>query len=154
MSKFKLPKMQCDDGCGGCCGVVPVTEKEFEVVIKYILENEITPIDNGVNCPLYMNGKCSIYPVRPLLCKLFGHTDAMKCPRGYNVNVPPRKLRKLIEKQGQCKKVLHQILIAEGIRNDINHIIGAVGGYIEKEDEKVKDVATVVTMAGVLNAKK
>jgi len=164
MSKFKLPKMQCDNGCGGCCGVVPVTNKEFEVILEYVLEKEIVPVDNGVTCPLYTDGKCSVYTVRPLLCKLFGHNEAMKCPRGYNVNVPSRKLRKMMEKQGKCEKVLHQILVAAGVRENIDHILGAVGGYIDKEEEEedkqeanenLSNLAlTVATVGQLRNAKK
>jgi hypothetical protein len=33
MKKLKvLPSMQCDTGCGECCGIVPVTVTEFATI--------------------------------------------------------------------------------------------------------------------------
>ena len=69
-----LPPMRCDEGCGACCGVAPATETEYRRVERYIEEEGITPVADGdeLTCPFYQQGRCVVYPVRPLICKLFG----------------------------------------------------------------------------------
>jgi len=107
---FKLPKMKCDSGCGECCGIAPTTDKEFRRVEAFIQEHGVEVVDQGVTCPFYQGGKCVIYPVRPLACKLFGHALKLVCPRGYNTNIPERKVRRAIERGGRASRVLHELL--------------------------------------------
>lgn len=114
MRKLKvLPSMQCDDGCGACCGIIPVTETEFQRVSRYIKEHNITPVEyrDGA-CPLYQGGKCSIYPARPLICKLFGHSadPLMQCVKGYNVNIPEREVVRMALGNGMATRTLHGLL--------------------------------------------
>ena len=105
--------MRCDEGCGDCCGLIPCTETEFKRVERYVKEKGITPIEhtNGT-CPLYQDGKCSVYPVRPLICKLFGHSEAelMQCTRGYNVNIPEREVHRMIAANGLATRTLHDLI--------------------------------------------
>lgn len=87
--KKKLPiitSMKCDDHCGDCCGIVPCSESEFKRIQAYIAEHKIVPVEQGVTCPLYIRGKCSVYEVRPMICQIFGHTPKLKCSHGYNVD--------------------------------------------------------------------
>jgi Fe-S-cluster containining protein len=107
---FKLPTMKCDSGCGECCGLAPTTEAEFRRVEAFIQEHGIQPINQGITCPFYQEGRCAIYPVRPLSCQLFGHSEKMVCPRGYNTNIPERKLRRAALRNGSASKVLHEVL--------------------------------------------
>lgn len=104
--------MQCDTGCGECCGVVPATETEFRAVERFIAEQGITPAAHtDGTCPFYQNGGCRIYPVRPLVCRLFGHAadPLMTCPRGYNVNVPERDVVRMLRANGKTTHVLHEL---------------------------------------------
>jgi len=72
--------------CGGCCGPVPVSPPERKKIIDFCNRNkiEIPPYDEknkllttgkGMKCPFFsvLEKKCEIYPVRPLLCRMFGH---------------------------------------------------------------------------------
>lgn len=102
--------MQCDPGCGLCCGIAPATEEELSRIKSYVKLKGITPVDQGITCPVYLNGTCAVYPVRPLACKLFGHTARMACPHGYNVNMPEREVLKLIKRNGKAKRKVHDIL--------------------------------------------
>jgi len=107
-----IPPMRCDVGCGECCGVVPATEKEFRAVQQFIAEHDIVPAPSlDGTCPLYQNGTCSVYPVRPLICRLFGHAadPDMTCPRGYNVNVPEREIVQRLRDNGRTTHVLHEL---------------------------------------------
>lgn len=81
-----LPAMRCDDGCGACCGPAPCSPRELEVVRAYVAQHHVEPRRQGITCPLYLGGRCSVYPARPLVCQLFGHVPELKCERGYNAN--------------------------------------------------------------------
>lgn len=108
-----IPSMRCDEHCGECCGLIPVTETEFRRVERYIAEHNIVPVEypDGT-CPLYQHGTCSIYPVRPLVCQLYGHSadPRMTCPRGYNVNLPERDVVRMVSANGRTTRVLHELL--------------------------------------------
>jgi Fe-S-cluster containining protein len=92
-----LPEMRCDDNCGLCCGITFASEKEYQKIKDYMKEHNVFPERNhGLTCCLYQNGRCAVYPVRPLLCRVFGHTEQLFCPKGYNVNVPDKVIRKLL----------------------------------------------------------
>lgn len=64
--------------CGECCtNFLPVTQKEIEIIQKYVIANKIRPqkqmlvMQNRLTCPYYNGKKCLIYEVRPLVCKEF-----------------------------------------------------------------------------------
>ena len=71
--------------CGGCCGPVPVTAKERDIILLYMKNNNINPVKKSeLYCKfLDDNKKCSIYPARPSVCKLFGKYINLRCPN-YN----------------------------------------------------------------------
>jgi Fe-S-cluster containining protein len=108
-----IPSMQCDEHCGECCGLVPVTETEFRRVERFIDENGIEAVHypDGT-CPFFQKGTCAIYPVRPLVCQLYGHSadPLMTCPRGYNVNLPERQVVRMITANGKTTHVLHELV--------------------------------------------
>ncbi len=83
----QLPSMRCDDGCGLCCGVIVVRSQEFRRIEGLVRVRGLEPRRQGTRCPLYIEGKCSIYEGRPAVCRLFGHVERLNCPRGYNVNI-------------------------------------------------------------------
>ena len=60
--------------CGKCCNIIVVamTLDEAHAIADYIKENDIQPKDNGLFiCPLLQeDGKCSVYPVRSMTCRL------------------------------------------------------------------------------------
>ena len=86
---IKLPIMQCDAGCGECCGPVMCSHSEFDRIDAYAKANGIEPKRQGTRCPFYQDGTCKVYDVRPFICRLFGHCGDMVCCKGYNVNIPP-----------------------------------------------------------------
>ena len=124
MKKLKvIPSMHCDAGCGECCGVVPATETEFRRIEQFIAEHDIAPAPSyDGTCPFYQNGGCAIYAVRPLICRLYGHSadPLMTCPRGYNVNVAEEEVVRRLRANGRTTHVLHEL--APNWK-DIEHLI-------------------------------
>ncbi|GIW21582.1 MAG: hypothetical protein KatS3mg068_0589 [Candidatus Sericytochromatia bacterium] len=48
-----------------------------------------------IECPLLFNGKCSIYEVRPLICRLFGYTYTNKKTKKTNILTCQEQVYKL-----------------------------------------------------------
>jgi hypothetical protein len=91
-------------GCGECylrCSAgVQMTRPEVDAVNAHIAGmadpvgiSQITAQDKSVDlgdgvtvelCRYYdmVNGGCSVYPARPLVCRLLGHVEWMPCPIG------------------------------------------------------------------------
>ena len=111
-----LPIMQCDNGCGACCGFAPCNEEEFQRIKTYCADNDIVPKRQGDTCPLYQNGKCQVYHVRPFVCRLFGHSERLTCCKGYNTNLPEKRLRRIDAdylKQGHPNRSTHDLCFTE-----------------------------------------
>lgn len=80
-----LPSIDCQRKCHTHCGpVIPQRiEKRnvlettgFEFRQPWIGINELT-------CPqLTQDGLCSVYEARPAICRIWGLTEALKCPYG------------------------------------------------------------------------
>lgn len=72
-------------GCGNCCSnLLPMSQKEIDVIHKYIKKNDIKECKHliplarqmmDLTCPFLDTGKskdkCHIYPVRPMICRKF-----------------------------------------------------------------------------------
>lgn len=72
-------------GCGNCCSnILPMTDKEIEVIRRHIKKNHIKerkhiiPLANpflDMTCPFLNTDKktekCTIYSVRPAICRCF-----------------------------------------------------------------------------------
>lgn len=93
---FIPPHFSCNN-CGGCCGPVPIDNKEYEKIKEYCVKNKIKPILYlDYTCP-FRDEKlksCMIYEVRPTICKLFGVTDGMTCQNGNTCSIDGHKFIK------------------------------------------------------------
>lgn len=113
--RIELPQLNCKPNCGGCCGIVACKQSEYEAVEQYAKDHNIIPKAQGGTCPFYQDGECKVYPVRPFICKLFGHSERLTCPHGINVNMASSLERKLNESYGTPTRCLHE-LIPGGIK--------------------------------------
>lgn len=89
-------------GCGKCCTVAPHTKQERYLIDEYCRENGIVLSDrHGENwrCPaLSDDNRCTIYPVRPTICRLFAivsegikYNDVsmvLRCHEHEDTNIP------------------------------------------------------------------
>jgi hypothetical protein len=89
----KIPGFKCKETCIDCCGEVPCCDSEWVNILKYIETKGIVPFPPGEGkiCPFaHPVDGCMVYPVRPLICRLFGSCEesGMKCPHGFKPDQP------------------------------------------------------------------
>lgn len=97
-----LPQIACKRLCTRYCGFVPMTNIEAKRIEKRTHERPSrTP--TGA-CAFLEMGACTIYELRPMICRLFGlvNSDLMRCPHGC---VPSRWLT-----DAEGKQLLAQVL--------------------------------------------
>ena len=83
---FELHKehINCCLGCSSCCetGDYPMSQLELEYLMqgytklndkdKITVQNNIKNIVKGGVCPFLIDKKCSVYPYRPVVCRVHG----------------------------------------------------------------------------------
>lgn len=88
----KLPKIDCKRLCAASCGVIPVGKYEKQRIAKVVgrepfpepevilqkLENK----EFDLTCSLLKEGKCEVYRIRPMVCRLYGLVKGMRCAFG------------------------------------------------------------------------
>ena len=77
----KLPKLDCKGKCTDSCGPVAMSTLEHKRVVKRTGEPFICGKD--LRCSMLgADGRCRVYNIRPLICRLFGLVKKMQCPYG------------------------------------------------------------------------
>ena len=71
-----IPTFRCKPGCHDCCGPVPTTAAERSRMGK--------PPEESLpgHCAYATEEGCACYEERPLMCRLFGAVENLRCPRG------------------------------------------------------------------------
>jgi uncharacterized protein len=76
-----IPGFKCEPGCHDCCG--PVTTSSVEMArLPVKSEEEHATALADLTCPHLGENGCEVYEERPLICRLFGTTPSLPCPRG------------------------------------------------------------------------
>ncbi len=77
----RIPSFACVPGCHDCCG--PVTTSTLEMArLPLKTEAEHDAALQDLSCPHLGPAGCQAYDERPLICRLFGTTPRLLCPRG------------------------------------------------------------------------
>jgi Fe-S-cluster containining protein len=87
--------------CGACCGVFPVSAADIHRIGAYIrghaeVLNVVKQVkESELVCPFRDETKmrCAVYPVRPLICRMFGVVQLMQCRNGNSANIDGFKFR-------------------------------------------------------------
>ncbi|GGC68109.1 YkgJ family cysteine cluster protein [Undibacterium terreum] len=82
----RIPSFACVPGCHDCCG--PVTTSTLEMArlpVKTDAEHDAALAE--LSCPHLGPQGCQVYDERPLICRLFGTTPRLLCPRGQRPEV-------------------------------------------------------------------
>lgn len=76
-----LPKVNCKGLCQSYCGCIGFEKvDELRMTAKAGCQPST---DEKLTCGyLQSDGRCGVYEVRPLVCRLFGAIDELRCPHG------------------------------------------------------------------------
>lgn len=75
----RVPDVGCKGLCADACGVILLQQQEYDAIVEAVPGFEQ---GESLTCPLLVDGRCSAYDVRPLVCRLYGATAGMECPHG------------------------------------------------------------------------
>lgn len=78
----KVPYIKGKGLCHEACGPIAVSKKEYAYMIDRLGYDPFLDQSKGLDCPSLVNKKCSIYENRPLICRLYGVAEKLKCPFG------------------------------------------------------------------------
>lgn len=77
----RIPRFECTPGCHDCCGPVTASSEEMaRLPVKSEAEHDAALA--SLSCPHLGDQGCQVYAERPLICRLFGATPRLPCPRG------------------------------------------------------------------------
>ena len=77
----RIPSFTCEPGCHDCCGPVTATPEEVSRLPQKTEADHEAALDQ-YNCAYLGEHGCQVYDERPLICRLFGTTPRLLCPRG------------------------------------------------------------------------
>jgi uncharacterized protein len=88
-----VPYVACKQLCAHSCGPIEMSDEERRriaergVVIPPPAEvlDAVMKGEHNMDCPALVDGRCSVYDVRPLICRLWGAVESMPCPHGCEV---------------------------------------------------------------------
>lgn len=114
----ELPNIECKGLCSDSCGPIVMSAFEYDR-IRSAVKGPIRPLRHPLDhCPLLADGRCTVYPLRPVICRLWGVTENMQCPFGC---VPDRLLTK-----AEASAFLHRAAVLGG------HEAGPALGLLEQ----------------------
>lgn len=84
----RVPEVHCKGLCTDACGIIAMQGFEAHRIVQQTGE---WPSFDGETalCSFLKEGRCSIYDIRPLICRIWGATNQLRCPHG---RVPDRWL--------------------------------------------------------------
>jgi uncharacterized protein len=96
----QIPSFDCVPGCHDCCGPVTASSEEMaRLPVKSDAAHEAALAE--FNCVHLGPQGCEVYDQRPLICRLFGTTPNLPCPRGRG---PEQMIEARVEQQ------VHQLI--------------------------------------------
>src|SRR5690349_3487728 len=111
----ELPSVECQGKCFEFCGPVACSTGERHIV-RNAEPGRVLELGSMNNCPMLDldTKRCQVYVDRPLVCRLFGMVEAMRCPHGCE---PTRWLTDA-EVQ-EFKRRIHRLSKAAGLSDAI-----------------------------------
>lgn len=73
----------CDGRCAVACGPIAMYEGEWARIVRS--RGATTPrlAPGSITCPLLSaTGRCTVYSVRPFICRVWGTVRTLRCPVG------------------------------------------------------------------------
>ena len=91
----QIPAFACVAGCHDCCGPVTASSEEMSRLPRKA-DNVRDAALADLSCPHLGEHGCEVYDERPLICRLFGTTPRLACPRGVG---PAQMINRKTERQ-------------------------------------------------------
>ena len=76
----ELPKLACRGLCAESCGPIALTPLEEQRIVE--VAGSAPTFGPDLVCSMLVDERCSVYQVRPALCRLWGLVESMPCPWG------------------------------------------------------------------------
>jgi len=87
-----VPSVTCKGLCHDQCTLIPVARAERQAIadhtgrrvktISDMKQATMRPADDGIACRYLKKSRCTIYEVRPMICRLYGAAVGLECPHG------------------------------------------------------------------------
>ena len=74
-----LPQLACQGLCAESCGPIGMSAAELDRISERIGQH---PVATSIDCPLLEADRCTVYAIRPMICRLWGLVETMPCPHG------------------------------------------------------------------------
>lgn len=93
--RARIPAFACVSGCHDCCGPVTASSTEMARLPRRSRAARDAALE-ALSCPHLGAQGCTVYDQRPLICRLFGTTPSLPCPRGAK---PERMIAPVVEQR-------------------------------------------------------
>lgn len=98
----EVPEVNCKGLCHKACGPIAFSQREALGISE--TDGALPAMMPNGQCDKLVNGRCTIYQNRPLICRLYGAVTEMRCPHGCAPKkfLPDKDARRLLaELQGK-----------------------------------------------------
>ena len=102
----RIPVVACRRLCSDSCTIAPYSSLEGSRMLAYSGKRSIGHPEHVMRalgraqsaeelaalmpaCPLLRREACTVHPVRPLICRLYGASEDLPCPHGCEVTPRP-----------------------------------------------------------------
>ncbi|QXH35955.1 YkgJ family cysteine cluster protein [Pseudomonas muyukensis] len=82
-----IPSFECEPGCHDCCGPVTTSAEEMARLPRKAQAEQDAALER-LDCVHLGPDGCTVYQERPMICRLFGTTPRLACPRGRGPQQP------------------------------------------------------------------
>ncbi len=88
----KIPKVNCKGDCHPSCTLIPVSDIEIKRAKERLHYNPFSPKEKDLekirthgmipSCRALKDNQCTIYHIRPAICRLYAAAEGLDCPFG------------------------------------------------------------------------
>lgn len=124
----KIPSVDCKH-CQQCSNPIMWFKPEEINIREYLKQNQRAYITwsyeeftrHQMRCPYLQNNRCSIYPVRPIVCRLQGTIADLPCPHNNRMLLFGNRYDSIIKELNELNKDIDGINEYFGTRKEINY---------------------------------
>ena len=75
-----LPRLECQGKCQAACGPILMSRLEWVRIVEQV---GFAPKAVTLTCPMLgRDGQCTVYSIRPMICRLWGLVEGLPCEWG------------------------------------------------------------------------